>query len=96
MTNIITNPGQVTPERLTEILRVKGHLPPGEVITVEQKDSYTTTTSLIVRFYWWNSPQLETIAGTIPSEEKIKAMLEQAQVPFTSFVDFMGDRLSSE
>lgn len=201
MTDVITRWEQVTPAWLTDTLRAKGYLPLGQVTAVEQKDTFNTTTSLVVRFvldystdapataprrmfmkmtksgeaedfaarvgpkevalyngiagtaterwvphcysaayaaetdtfhllledltdshtqpewplpplqeqceqaidclanihaFWWDHPQLGKEMGSDPDNSELSTLLGDAQALFASFVDFMGDRLSSE
>jgi hypothetical protein len=58
----------------------------------------TQTVDCLAQFhaYWWEHPQLSTIAGAPPAAAAIRAEIERLQGAFAGFADVVGDRLSAQ
>jgi hypothetical protein len=58
----------------------------------------TQTVDCLAQFhaYWWEHPQLSTIAGAPPAAAAMRAEIERLQGAFAGFADVAGDRLSAQ
>ena len=49
-----------------------------------------------VHAYWWNHPDLRKPPFSIPSESWVRDWIKYAEIQYSKFVDFLGDRLSAK